>query len=456
MSNLGGDSFDHALKVGEFSQIYTGTKSFWRTRQTLDMCIFEHFTPSTMNQLKPIHIIEIVAFDPTLNVEAAHIYIESERLCAKLQEKAKQSSSALLQDELIPGQKFAQQMYVKYIMNRVAIRSKIEMTDATCPVVTPIEDESSSRKEDLKTFDICLLTMSDEGNEAEPIFTSERPDGLAQLPCLKHHRRTGSVLNPAEFKRKLSFIRQSTLIIDSDLGMADKLSDLSMSALSLFDQLHRSIMDRRMGRSANHSRAKQRWLKAGNTVIMRIELAKTRAMLEAHESRKELPHGSPPVPAGRKTVAHGSTPFKEDHGKDAHGKDAHPKEGKDAHPKDGKDAHPKDAAHAKDAAHPKDPKDAHAKDTKDKDKEKEKDKDKDLNAHLPPIGSSSRPGSRPSSRAPSPTPTGMRERAKSHSNISPQPSPEKAAPRRMSVEQSASSSPLPHLPAVHGVKKASA
>lgn len=378
--------FDHALKIGEVCQIYTGTKNYWRTRQTLDIVIFEHFTGSTADQPKPTHFIEIVAFDPSLNVEAPHIYMKSERLCTKFQEKAKKSSNAnlLLQEELIPGQKYAQQMYTKYIMNRLAIKSSVEHLDATCPVVAPnaVEDMSSSSVAEKKAFEIYLLSMADEGDENAPIFTSERPDGLATLPSLKHHRRTGSVLNPAEFKRKLSFIRRSSLMIEIDLGQADKLSDLSMSALSLFDQLHKNILQRRSGGGLSHSKAKQRWLKAINIVIIRIELAKTRAMLAAHDARKGLfppSHmGSPSLTTRKTSLAAGGTPFQ-------------------------------DPAHG---------------------------------VHLPPIGAGSHSPSAPDGK--------HLEGSKSHATIKPT-SPEKD--RRPSIENSHSTTALPHLPAVHGAKK---
>ena len=58
-----------ALKVGEVKQCYTGSKSFWRTRQTIDIAIFEQYVPSGPQFPVKTHVVQIVAFDPSLNKE---------------------------------------------------------------------------------------------------------------------------------------------------------------------------------------------------------------------------------------------------------------------------------------------------------------------------------------------------------------------------------------------------
>lgn len=105
------------LPVGGLKQIYTGTKSYWRSRTTVDITIFEHFAPSTANSPKK-HWVEVVCYNPTKNCEAPHLYLESDRLCERFKAKAKSSNADLfsLQEEVVPGQKYAQvRKYVRHI-----------------------------------------------------------------------------------------------------------------------------------------------------------------------------------------------------------------------------------------------------------------------------------------------------------------------------------------------------
>ena len=46
-----------------------GSKSFWRTRQTIDIAIFEQYVPSGPQFPVKTHVVQIVAFDPSLNKE---------------------------------------------------------------------------------------------------------------------------------------------------------------------------------------------------------------------------------------------------------------------------------------------------------------------------------------------------------------------------------------------------
>ena len=178
------------LKVGEVKQIYMGSKSYWRTRQTIDIAIFEQFVPSGPQFPTKTHIIQIVAFDPSLNREAPHLFIESEKLCQIFRNKAKANNTAM-QEPMIPGKKYAQTQYVKYILNRISIaadeksiaakvpflRSEKEGADIQIVNKTPrmtVEEELELEKN--KKFEIVLDALAGDDSQ-EKIFTIVRPEG---------------------------------------------------------------------------------------------------------------------------------------------------------------------------------------------------------------------------------------------------------------------------------------
>jgi hypothetical protein len=71
-----------------------------------------------------MYLLEVVAFDPSINKEAPHLYIKSEELCKNLRRhEATQSNSNANtgMERADPGTKYGEQMMVKYILNRISI-----------------------------------------------------------------------------------------------------------------------------------------------------------------------------------------------------------------------------------------------------------------------------------------------------------------------------------------------
>lgn len=62
-------------ETSKWSVVYQGSKLFWRTRNTIDVTIVQHIS---------LNITEIIAFEPSINVEAKRVYLNSKVLDAKL------------------------------------------------------------------------------------------------------------------------------------------------------------------------------------------------------------------------------------------------------------------------------------------------------------------------------------------------------------------------------------
>eukprot|EP01032_Pedospumella_encystans_P021271 gene21271-24139_t len=101
----------------EYSVLYQGSKLFWRTRNTIDITIIQHCK---------FDITEIIAYEPSINVEAKRIYLNSCILIGKLNggeidsklSFAKQNNIALstqLSDRII------KQAIAEFVLSRLII-----------------------------------------------------------------------------------------------------------------------------------------------------------------------------------------------------------------------------------------------------------------------------------------------------------------------------------------------
>ena len=206
------------IPVGECVKLYKGTKSYWRTGESIDIAVFEHHAPGNVITKGSSYWIEIIAYNPTLDVEAPHLYIESMKLCHRFNEKAvkNQTQNFLfsMQDDVIPGQKVAQALYLKYIMNRLAIVHGDGDDTAIPEEIEAYASETPSQKK--RDFAITLVPKGDETWSAqEPIFTLEKPLGLHVLPDLKHQRRGSGT--PGEFENTVAHIRRDSVEIERSL-----------------------------------------------------------------------------------------------------------------------------------------------------------------------------------------------------------------------------------------------
>jgi hypothetical protein len=180
--------------------------------------VFEHHAPGNVITKGSSYWIEIIAYNPTLDVEAPHLYIESLKLCNRFNEKAvkNQAQNFLfsMHEDVVPGHKVAQALYLKYIMNRLAIVHGDGDDTALPEEVEVYASETPSQKR--RDFAITLVPKGDElWSAKDPIFTLEKPLGLHVLPDLKHQRRGSKT--PGEFENTFAMIRHDSMEIERSL-----------------------------------------------------------------------------------------------------------------------------------------------------------------------------------------------------------------------------------------------
>jgi hypothetical protein len=107
-------------------------------RTTIDVTIFEHLAKPCDKSSDPVHIVEVVAFDPHTNKEAPHIYIKSKELCENIQRH-----EATNDEDIAPGVKAGQSAMAKYIFSRVAVVASTSKAAIPCvSSVSPNAHES--------------------------------------------------------------------------------------------------------------------------------------------------------------------------------------------------------------------------------------------------------------------------------------------------------------------------
>ena len=73
--------------------VYQGSKLFWRTRNTIDVSIVEH---------DRWNITEVIAYEPSINLEAARIYLNSSILRTKLDQVEIDSKFSFAKQNNVP------------------------------------------------------------------------------------------------------------------------------------------------------------------------------------------------------------------------------------------------------------------------------------------------------------------------------------------------------------------
>jgi hypothetical protein len=94
----------------EVSMLYSGNKSFWRTGQTLDIIMFEHKTILNGDN----RVIEVICYDPQMDMEFTHIYLNYTMLFGKVQ-NITTNRGVKVKD----GSKYTQSLLSKYIYSRI-------------------------------------------------------------------------------------------------------------------------------------------------------------------------------------------------------------------------------------------------------------------------------------------------------------------------------------------------
>lgn len=101
------------------SIIYQGSKFYWRTRNNIDVAIVSHTALS---------ITEVIAYEPALDVEAEHIYLDSTILYSKLNQVDIEAKFSFAKQNNVPHTaQFELDVMARaisdYILSRLLIKS---------------------------------------------------------------------------------------------------------------------------------------------------------------------------------------------------------------------------------------------------------------------------------------------------------------------------------------------
>ena len=104
--------------VGETTVVYQGSKYFWKTRNTIDVILVKH---------KIENVIEVIAYEPALDVEAPRLYMDSKILSFKLDQEAIAAKMSLAKQNNVPHtEQFVEGIVngaiSEFILNRLFIK----------------------------------------------------------------------------------------------------------------------------------------------------------------------------------------------------------------------------------------------------------------------------------------------------------------------------------------------
>ena len=98
--------------------VYQGSKYFWKTRNTIDVILVKH---------KIENVLEVIAYEPALDVEAPRLYLDSKMLDSKLDQEAIAAKMSLAKQNNVPHteqivQSLGNCAISEFILNRLFIK----------------------------------------------------------------------------------------------------------------------------------------------------------------------------------------------------------------------------------------------------------------------------------------------------------------------------------------------
>lgn len=227
--------------------IYKGSISYWRTRESIDLWIYEHQIVSSTVPEKSV-CVEIVAFNPIIGLEAPHIFLVSDKIYDKLS-KSEEAEDQLREQRDEKSQKknivkcntkFTIDLIVNYVLSRVIVESNSETT-----------------------FSIVL---SPQLGDTDDVITMKRPSYLKDLPTTVQIRK--------EVDQKEKFDDQIKLFnhdIEGSVQACDKARRMSENAIDAFSNLLK-ITKQRSYRNVALTVAQKKWHNAIQKVTLTLNL----------------------------------------------------------------------------------------------------------------------------------------------------------------------------------------
>jgi hypothetical protein len=253
--NTAGTTTCTCLHARQGVEVYfEGNKSFWKTRQTVDVAIICHTR---------FLCVEVLVFDPQSGLEANHLYLDSVQLAGKvdqqeLQEKLSQKKEAFLRlkkpfDAAHITKDLLVQAMSTYILNRLQL------------VASNDNDQNG-------VLEVAFAGLSSNPTDAarEADILCEMPAGLLPTEC--HFAKK---VKSSDIKHTLNLLKLESNALKS----ATKLAELSLSSVDNFKLMLAEKLRRDIELRATLSPARLNWIRAINCVLIQNFVEKVRGRL---------------------------------------------------------------------------------------------------------------------------------------------------------------------------------
>mmetsp|Transcript_2322 Transcript_2322/g.2431 ORF Transcript_2322/g.2431 Transcript_2322/m.2431 type:complete len:591 (-) Transcript_2322:128-1900(-) len=280
-------------------KIYEGSKSFWRSRNTLEIIIYEHLIPSSTSHQFHRNVLQIIVYDASNTNEALVMYFLSDKIYEKIKksenfiknsdnekykqdlsisdkiyEKIKQTAKSIkdFDDEKskqslcsmhLEGRKIIQDLMVEYIVKRISM-IPINNTEYEIKLVALCNDL-------VEEFDLPML----------------RPEGLTDVDM---KRKTPGADIKEAFAKKLKDVRRDTISIQKACQTAVCLADLAMESFKSFESMLEFVREKQAQKEILEKlpMPRQRWIKAIKLILLQNRVLHTTLLIDDFEKKTAL------------------------------------------------------------------------------------------------------------------------------------------------------------------------
>lgn len=236
-----------------FRLLYTGSKFFWRSQDNVDLHIYHHLLP---------HTIEVISYDTTRDREMNRIYLDYTCLWDNARHHYHNTSRdqrPLLDEES------KRNVLTTYLLQRLQIET---------PASPPIKAENADATEDAPKVilpEMAFVTLAGDEHNRSPIL--EHPPVVLIPVVVTRRRRT----NAEEIEATISHLADDRKALTEATGRAEKVASLVYSSAS-------QIASKKWW--ADFNRFRKLWIWAIRRVIRQRLVAETKANLAERAAKK--------------------------------------------------------------------------------------------------------------------------------------------------------------------------
>lgn len=235
-----------------FKLLYTGSKLFWRTQETIELHFYYHILPST---------IEIISFDNEKNRELPRIYLDYTRTF-DITEKyytSNPTANSVLWDK--NDDNSVRHLMTTFILQRLQLENNLKslMNDKLSMLPT-------------NNSVVTFVKSSNDNFEKTPVL--EKPPVILVPVLITRRRRT----NAEEINETINSLNNDRAQLVEATGRAEKIATLVYSSAN-------AIASRKWW--ADFNPARKRWVWAIRRVIRQKLVAETKKMLEERQKAKD-------------------------------------------------------------------------------------------------------------------------------------------------------------------------